>query len=129
LPPTKIFDRHTTLADAQIINYRVSADEKWLVLVGIPRNTTNPAAFNQGLYCMLLSSPECRVSQPIEGHAASFAELKLDGAPAPTKLFTSSVQAAQGAKVCYFIFQARHFAPFTQHGDNNISAKNTGGIL
>jgi len=99
-PPTKIFDRHATLAGAQIINYRVSADEKWLVLVGISGNTTNPAAFKvKG--SMQLYSRDRGVSQPIEGHAASFAELKLDGAPAPTKLFAFSVRTAQGAKVCF----------------------------
>jgi hypothetical protein len=32
------------------------------------------------------------VSQPIEGHAASFAEMKLDGHQKPTKLFTFAVR-------------------------------------
>lgn len=96
--PVKVFDRHATLAGAQIINYRVSGDEKWLVLVGISGNTTNPAAFKvKG--SMQLFSRERGVSQPIEGHAAAFAELKIDGAAAPTKLFTFSVRTAQGAKV------------------------------
>lgn len=96
--PVKVFDRHATLAGAQIINYRVSGDEKWLVLVGISGNTTNPAAFKvKG--SMQLFSRERGVSQPIEGHAAAFAELKIDGSPAPTKLFTFSVRTAQGAKV------------------------------
>ena len=96
-PPAKVFDRHASLAGAQIINYRVSADEKWLVLVGISGNTA-PGAFKvKG--SMQLYSRERGVSQPIEGHAASFAELKLDGAPAPTKLFTFSVRTATGAKV------------------------------
>ena len=30
-----MFDRHPTLNDTQIINYKTSADEKWMVLVGI----------------------------------------------------------------------------------------------
>ena len=33
--PVKMFDRHATLNDTQIINYKTSADEKWMVLVGI----------------------------------------------------------------------------------------------
>ncbi len=33
--PIKMFDRHTNLANSQIINYRVNAEEKWMVLVGI----------------------------------------------------------------------------------------------
>jgi len=34
-PPVKVFDRHNSLANSQIINYRVNADEMWMVLVGI----------------------------------------------------------------------------------------------
>ena len=33
--PAKIFDRHATLNDTQIINYKTSPDEKWMVLIGI----------------------------------------------------------------------------------------------
>jgi clathrin heavy chain len=97
-PPQKIFDRHPTLLGAQIINYRASADEKWLVLVGISGNLTNPSGFKiRG--SMQLFSTELGVSQPVEGHAAAFAELKLDGHQHPTKLFTFSVQTRTGAKV------------------------------
>jgi clathrin heavy chain len=95
-PPQKIIDRHPTLAGAQIINYRVTSDEKWLVLIGM-----NPSAFKiKG--SMQLYRRERGVSQPIEGHAASFAEIKLDGYQKPTKLFTFAVRTATGAKVRYF---------------------------
>jgi len=97
-PPQKVFERHPTLNATQIINYRVTPDEKWLVLIGISGNTTNPAAFkvkgNMQLY-----SRERGVSQPIEGHAAAFAEIKLDGRQHPTKLFTFAVRTATGAKL------------------------------
>ena len=97
-PPQKIFDRHPTLSGAQIINYRATPDEKWLVLIGISGNATNPSAFKvKG--AMQLYSKERGVSQPIEGHAAAFAELKLDGHQNPTKLFTFAVRTATGAKV------------------------------
>ena len=33
--PEKIFERHANLAPCQIINYRMSADSKWLLVVGI----------------------------------------------------------------------------------------------
>lgn len=33
--PAKMFERHANLANSQIINYRVNADERWMVLVGI----------------------------------------------------------------------------------------------
>jgi len=97
-PPQKIFDRHPTLSGAQIINYRATPDEKWLVLIGISGNATNPSAFKvKG--AMQLYSKEQGVSQPIEGHAAAFAELKLDGHQNPTKLSTFVVRIATGAKV------------------------------
>lgn len=51
---------------------------------------------------MQLYSKERGVSQPIEGHAAAFAELKLDGCQLPTKLFTFAVRTATGAKVLFF---------------------------
>ena len=102
-PPQKVFDRHATLAGCQIINYRISSDEKWMVLVGISGNTTNPSAFKvKG--SMQLYSRERGVSQPIEGHAAAFAELKLDGHQHPTKLFTFSVRTGNGAKVRILTF-------------------------
>lgn len=98
-PPQKVFDRHATLAGSQIINYRTSADEKWMVLIGISGNTANPNAFKvKG--AMQLYSRERGVSQPIEGHAAAFAEVKLDGNQHVTKLFTFSVRTGNGAKVC-----------------------------
>jgi clathrin heavy chain len=107
-PPQKIFDRHATLAGAQIINYRCTDDEKWLVLVGISGNPTNPSAFKvKG--AMQLYSRERGVSQPIEGHAAAFAEVKLDGHQKPTKLFTFSVRTAQGAKVSLPVLVASIF--------------------
>lgn len=96
--PQKVFDRHPTLAGAQIINYRATSDEKWLVLIGISSNSTNPSAFKvKG--AMQLYSRERGVSQPIEGHAASFAEINLDGHQFITKLFTFAVRTATGAKV------------------------------
>ena len=33
--PEKIFDRTANLENTQIINYRVDAQEKWCVLIGI----------------------------------------------------------------------------------------------
>ncbi|KAG0175208.1 hypothetical protein DFQ28_005404 [Apophysomyces sp. BC1034] len=89
--PVKVFDRHASLAGCQIINYRVSANEKWMVLIGIS------AQQGRVVGSMQLYSKDRNVSQPIEGHAAAFAELKLDDATTPTKLFTFSVRSATGA--------------------------------
>ena len=100
-PPQKVFDRHGTLAGSQIINYRTSADEKWMVLIGISGNSANSTAFKvKG--AMQLYSRERGVSQPIEGHAAAFAEIKLGRNQHVTKLFIFTVRTGNGAKVRVF---------------------------
>ncbi|KAJ3294084.1 hypothetical protein HK104_003936 [Borealophlyctis nickersoniae] len=91
--PQKMFDRNANLAGSQIINYRVNSDEKWLLLVGISAQQGRVVG-NMQLY-----SKERGVSQPLEGHAAAFADLKLDGAAVPYKLFTFAVRTANGAKL------------------------------
>ena len=91
--PVKVFDRHASLAGCQIINYRVNPEGNWMVLVGIS------AQQGRVVGAMQLFNKDRGVSQPIEGHAAAFAEVKLDGAPAPTKLFTFAVRSQTGAKV------------------------------
>lgn len=48
---------------------------------------------------MQLYSKGRGISQAIEGHAAAFASIRLDGAPADTKLFTFAVRTATGAKL------------------------------
>merc|ERR1711881_433707 len=71
--PQKVFDRHANLNGAQIINYRTDFTRKWLLLVGIS------VADNRVAGAMQLYSVERRVSQPIEGHAAAFGKLTVDG--------------------------------------------------
>jgi clathrin heavy chain len=48
---------------------------------------------------MQLYNKDRNVSQPIEAHAASFGEFKLDGAASNTKLFSFAVRSATGAKL------------------------------
>jgi clathrin heavy chain len=48
---------------------------------------------------MQLYSRERGISQAIEGHAAAFGSLRLEGAPADTKVFTFAVRTATGAKL------------------------------
>lgn len=99
-PPQKVFDQHATLADAQLINYRVTPDEKWLVFIGITGKTTNLSAFKvKG--AMHLYGRERGVSQLIQGRAATLAELKLDGHQHATKLFAFVVRTVTGAEVCF----------------------------
>jgi len=48
---------------------------------------------------MQLYSVERKVSQPIEGHAAAFAEFSIPGNATPSTLFCFAVRGAQGGKV------------------------------
>jgi clathrin heavy chain len=48
---------------------------------------------------MQLYSKDRGISQAIEGHAAAFGTLRLEGAPLDTKLFTFAVRTATGAKL------------------------------
>lgn len=48
---------------------------------------------------MQLHSRDRGISQHIEGHAAAFATVRVEGSPLPHKLFTFSVRTATGAKL------------------------------
>lgn len=91
--PVKMFDRHQSLTGCQIINYRVNQDEKWLLVVGIS------AQQGRVVGAMQLYSVDRGVSQAIEGHAGGFAEVKLDGAQTPSKLFAFAARTATAAKL------------------------------
>ncbi|KAI6249667.1 putative clathrin heavy chain [Erysiphe necator] len=91
--PVEVFKRGNNLVGCQIINYRVSNDGKWMVIVGISQQQGRVVG------AMQLYSRDRNISQAIEGHAASFGTLRLDGAPMDTKVFTFSVRTATGAKL------------------------------
>ncbi|KAG8038473.1 hypothetical protein G9C98_006169 [Cotesia typhae] len=91
--PTRIFDRHASLNGCQIINYRTDPKQTWLLLIGIS------AQHNRVVGAMHLYSVERKCSQPIEGHAASFAQFKMEGNPEPSNLFCFAVRTTQGAKL------------------------------
>ncbi|CAC9895743.1 unnamed protein product [Aureobasidium pullulans] len=90
--PVKMFDRNANLG-SQIINYRVSHDEKWMVVVSISSQQGRVVG-NMQLY-----SRDRGISQAIEGHAAAFGTIKLEGAPAETKVFTFCNRTPTGAKL------------------------------
>lgn len=91
--PLKMFDRHSSLTGCQVINYRTDKALKWLLLVGISAQQHRVAG-NMQLY-----SVERKVSQPIEGHAAAFAQFKLPGNSEESTLFTFAVRTQQGGKL------------------------------
>ncbi|CAG9939555.1 unnamed protein product [Clonostachys rosea f. rosea IK726] len=91
--PVKVFERNANLNGCQIINYRVNGDGKWMVVVGISSQGGRVVG------AMQLYSKDRGISQAIEGHAAAFGSLRLEGAPQDTKLFTFAVRSATGAKL------------------------------
>ncbi|XP_019869256.2 clathrin heavy chain [Aethina tumida] len=91
--PVKMFDRHSSLNGCQIINYRTDPKQNWLLLVGISAQQSRVVG------AMQLYSVERKCSQPIEGHAASFATFKMDGNPEPSTLFCFAVRTVQGGKL------------------------------
>lgn len=91
--PVKVMERNANLAGCQIINYRVNDDEKWMVAIGISQQQGRVVG------SMQLYSKERGISQNIEGHAAAFGTLKVEGAATPYKLFSFAVRTATGAKL------------------------------
>ncbi|CAG7723760.1 unnamed protein product [Allacma fusca] len=91
--PQKMFDRHSSLQGTQIINYRTDPKQNWLLLVAIS------AQQNRVVGAMQLYSVERKVSQPIEGHAGTFAQIKLEGNPEPSNLLCFAVRNLQGGKL------------------------------
>lgn len=62
---------------------------------------------------MQLYSVERKCSQPIEGHAASFARFKMEGNAETSTLFCFAVRTVQGGKVmCDFVFIPLLFSLF-----------------
>lgn len=88
-----MFDRHSSLNGCQIINYRTDAKQQWLLLIGISAQQNRVAG------AMQLYSVERKCSQPIEGHAASFAQFKMEGNPELSTLFCFAVRTVQGSKL------------------------------
>lgn len=91
--PVKQFDRLPSLNGCQIINYRVNDDETWSVVVGISSQQGRVVG------SMQLYSQKRGISQSIEGHAASFATVRVEGSPLPHKLFTFAVRSQTGARL------------------------------
>jgi clathrin heavy chain len=80
-----------SLQNNQIINYVCNDDESWSCLVGI---ASGPGGGIRGN--MQLFSKARNVSQPLEGHAATFGSVRLDGAATDTKLFCFAVKNLNG---------------------------------
>ncbi|KTW31407.1 hypothetical protein T552_00051 [Pneumocystis carinii B80] len=91
--PIKVFERHTSMADTQIINYHINKNEKWSVLIGISSREGRIVG------SMQLFSKERNISQFIEGHAAAFATLKTEEGLPEYKLFVFAVRTSVASKL------------------------------
>lgn len=81
--PVKLFERAANLAGTQVINYAVSPDQQWMMVVGIKAGA--PGGPAEG--CMQLYSVEKKVSQPLTAHAGCFATIKPAGRSDAALLF------------------------------------------
>ena len=80
-----------------------------MVVVGITQQQGRVAG------AMQLYSRDRGISQAIEGHAAAFGTLRLEGAPSDTKVFTFAVRTATGAKL--------HIVEVDHQASNPVFAK------
>lgn len=88
--PVKLADRHHSLNNCQIISFVAEPDLNWFAVTGIAQEDGRIAGHIQ------LYSKARNVSQAIEGHVCKFAQIKLNGAPHPTKVFCIGNKNALG---------------------------------
>lgn len=92
--PSKIFDRASHPAPVQIINYRASADMKWLILGGISAGASGV----QGV--LQVYSVDMKASQPtMDAPTACFANVTCDGRSSPSTLFCFVKQGPEGPRL------------------------------
>jgi clathrin heavy chain len=93
--PSKIFDRASYDGPVQIINYRASADQKWLLLGGIAASSVGGVVGVLQVY-----SVDLRASQPtMDAHSACFLSITLEGRDAPSNLFCFTTKGAAGPRL------------------------------
>ena len=92
--PVKLFERHATLEQTQIINYKVDPTEKWCILIGIAAQGDGRVSGQMQLY-----SVEKKVSQPLEGHAAAFSSMQFEGAARASTFFSFALKSANASKL------------------------------
>jgi len=94
--PAKVFDRHAALGEGtQIINYQVSPDEKWCLLMGISQGGGGAIKGDMQLF-----SREKGVSQTLSGHAGCFHTMQVPGRGDPAQVLCfEEKKADQPAKL------------------------------
>jgi len=111
--PEKIFDRSASNGPVQVINYRSSADGKWLIVVGIAAQLTG---------VLQVYSVEKRMSQPtMDSHAACFSTITLDGNSAPSNLLCfTKIQGSNAKLTVIEVGKAPDSKPFSRSAQINL---------
>ncbi|KAJ4893151.1 Clathrin heavy chain 1 [Raphanus sativus] len=95
--PVKMFDRAAKLENNQIINYKCSPNEKWLVLIGIePGSPERPQLVKGNMH---LFSVDQQQSQVLDAHAASFAQFKVPGNEIPSTLISFATKSFNAGQI------------------------------
>lgn len=112
---------------------RVRADRRrhCTPLLILWRSVARQPGTNRIVGAMQLYSKDKNVSQPIEGHAAAFASITLEGATTPSTLFTFATKTAAGAKVRIISFQPPSPPPPLSHTASSpfLSSRASGSDL
>jgi clathrin heavy chain len=108
--PVKVFDRTPYDGPVQIINYRSSADGKWLILGGIGQSPTGEAVGVLQVYSVTMKASQ----PPMDSHAACFAYVTIDGRAAPSNLFCFTKVTPQGPRLNIIEVGVEKEAAFTQ---------------
>lgn len=106
----KYTDRHASLSNSQIISYEVNNDESWSSLVGIAQENGRVVGHIQ------LFSKSRNISQAIEGHASSFATIKLDGGSSDSQLLLLPTELALDVNSTLLKSITRKETHFTKKG-------------
>ena len=109
--PQKMFDRHSSLAGCQIINYRIDVKQQWLLLIGISAQVGDvqvriePITTWRCRRCLLVSPPAacgcctacCQPCTSLQRHImCTFNTLK----PNPSNYYTLLIQASARVPEC-----------------------------
>jgi hypothetical protein len=89
----------SSLESARVVDYIVSANGNWHALVCHRRDRANVRNVNGVIQ---LFNRERNVNQVIEGTAATFLQVRLDGALSLTRLLIVADKRSGGSNVCGF---------------------------
>lgn len=97
--PNAVMNRDPTLRNARVVDYMVSSDSNWHALVCHRADARNVSGVIQ------LFNRERDTNHLIEGVAAAFLDVRVDGAPSLVKLLATAGKGDGTSDVCDFLGQ------------------------